>query len=174
MSAEGFGDSGPCNIDVMCPLGADWQDDKRGVVMLLSGGSGFCTASLINTTANDCRPYVLTANHCSAGASTIFGFNFERPACGSGTPPSPTTQTVSGATVLARFADSDFTLLEMSSAPPESFGAYFNGWNRGTAPATSTIVIHHPQNVSPSIARRTFPGSVTVGPLGARTVMSAV
>src|SRR6185295_4626748 len=118
------------------PLGADWQDEKRGVVILLSGGSGFCTGSLINTTANDCRPYVLTANHCSAGASTVFGFNFENSACGSGPPPPASTQTVSGATVLANFASSDFTLLQMSSPPPQSFNAYFHGWSHSTTAPT--------------------------------------
>ena len=95
-----LGGSGACNIDVACPLGDDWQDQQRGVVILLSsGGSSFCTGSLINNTANDCKPYVLTAAHCSPGASTAYGFNFQRSACGSGNPPGPTTQMVSGGTV---------------------------------------------------------------------------
>nr|MCU0231742.1 proprotein convertase P-domain-containing protein [Acidobacteriota bacterium] len=142
---DGIGDSGSCNIDVACPLGANWQDEKRGAVILLSGGEGFCSGSLINTTANDCRPYVLTAAHCSAGTSTVFGFNFERSACGSGDPPPPSTYTVSGATVLANYASSDFTLLEMNGSPPEEWNAYYNGWNRGTTPPNESIVIHHPR-----------------------------
>lgn len=136
--------SGACEIDVACPLGAAWQDQKRGVVALLSGGSAFCSASLINTTANDCRPYVLTAAHCGAGASTTFAFNFERPACNSGTPPPITNQTVTGATVLANFPSSDFTLLRMNSSPPESFNVYYNGWSRDATPATESTGIHHP------------------------------
>ena len=150
-ATEAEGDSGSCNIDTMCPLGANWQNEKRGVVILLSGGSGFCSASLINTTANDCRPYVLTAHHCLAGASTVFGFNFEHTACGSGSPGLPTLHTVSGATVLADYAwsstapqGSDFTLLQMSSQAPEAFNVYYNGWNHGTAAPTETHVIHHP------------------------------
>ncbi len=150
---EGFGDSGACNVDVACPLGANWQDEKRGVVILLSGGSGFCSASLINTTADDCRPYVLTAAHCTAGVSTVFGFNFERPACNSGIPPPETTYVVTGATVLANYASSDFTLLQMSGPPPESFAAYFNGWSRDTLPATNTIAIHHPRGDAKKITR---------------------
>jgi hypothetical protein len=120
LTTRGFGDSGSCNIDVACPLGDLWQDQKRGVVILLSGGSSFCSGSLINTTADDCRPYVLTADHCGAGASTSFGFNFERPECDAGTPAPPTNQTVSGATILAEYTASDMTLLEMDSAPPEA------------------------------------------------------
>ena len=143
-SARSLGDSGPCNVDVACPLGADWQNEKRGVVILLSGGSGFCTGSLINDTANDCRPYVLTAAHCSAGSGTAFGFNFERQACGAGDPGAPTTQMISGATVRGDDASSDFTLLEMSALPPATFGFYLNGWSRDPGPAATTWVIHHP------------------------------
>jgi len=155
---DALGDSGACNIDVHCPLGDAWQNEKRGAVILLSGGSSFCSASLINTTADDCRPYVLTARHCGAGPSTSFGFNFEWPECdGGGTPPSPTNETVTGATELASFSDSDFTLLEMDSAPPEAFGAYFNGWSRDTTPGTESWGIHHPSGDAKKISYNADP-----------------
>ncbi len=141
--AETLG-SGGCNVDVNCPLGANWQNQKRGAVILLSGGSGFCSGSLINTTANDCRPYVLTAAHCGAGVSTTFGFNYERPGCASGSAPPPTTQVVSGAAVRANYSSSDFTLLEMSSAPPANFGVYYSGWSRSPTAPTESWCIHHP------------------------------
>jgi len=140
------GQSGSCNIDVACPLGADWQDEKRGVVRLLSGGSSYCTASMIATTAADCRNFVLSAAHClnSAGEanSTTFQFNFERPQCGSGS--APTNQTVTGSTLRATYGASDFTLVELNGAIPESFNAYYNGWSRSTSPAPMSWVIHHP------------------------------
>ena len=153
---KAIGDSGSCNIDVNCALGNDWQDEKRGVVILLSGGSGFCTGSMINNTGNTgatCTPYVLTAAHCSAGASTTFGFNFERSGCGTGNPGPPTTFTVTGATVKGNFASSDFTLLQMSALPPESFNFYLNGWNRDPNPTTATWVIHHPSADVKKISR---------------------
>jgi subtilisin-like proprotein convertase family protein len=157
-ATRALGDSGACNIDVNCPLGNEWQDEKRGVVILLSGGSSFCSGSLINTAANDCRPYVLTARHCGAGPSTSFGFNFEWPLCdGGGTPPSPTNETVTGATELASFSGSDFTLLEMDSAPPESFGTYFNGWTRDTAPGTESCGIHRPSGDAKKICYNADP-----------------
>lgn len=141
-------DAGACNIDVNCPLGDDWQDEKRGVVNLLSGGSGYCTGSLIATTARDCQNYVLTAAHCVSGssraASTVFQFNFERPECGSGV--APTDQTLSGSTLVSTYGPSDMTLLEMDSSPPEEFEAYYNGWSRSTTPATESWAIHHPNN----------------------------
>lgn len=141
-------DAGSCNIDVNCPLGDDWQDEKRGVVNLLSGGSGYCSGSLIVTSARDCENYVLTAAHClsSSGeaASTVFQFNFERPACGSGTPPSD--QTSSGSTLVATTSASDATLLRMSNEPLEAFDAYYNGWSRSTTASPEAWCIHHPNN----------------------------
>jgi hypothetical protein len=141
-------DAGACNIDVNCPLGDNWQDEKRGVVNLLSGGSGYCTGSLIATTARDCQDYVLTAAHCVSGASkaasTVFQFNFERPECGSGV--APTDETVSGSALVATYGPSDMTLLEMDTTPPEEYAAYYNGWSRSTTAATESWAIHHPNN----------------------------
>ncbi|RMG44708.1 MAG: hypothetical protein D6718_09405 [Acidobacteria bacterium] len=152
-------EAGSCNIDINCPLGADWQDDKRGVVNLLSGGSGYCSGSLIATTAADCRNLVLTAHHClsTAGeaASTTFQFNFERPQCGSGS--GRTDQTVTGSTLVATYAPSDFTLLELDVDPPESYNVYYNGWSRSSTPASASWCIHHPNNDEKSISRNLDP-----------------
>ncbi len=138
--------AGACNIDVNCPAGAAWQDEKRGVVHLLSGGSGYCTGSLIATTAQDCRNFVLTAAHClnTAGeaSSTTYQFNYERPACGAGT--APTGQTVTGSTLRATWSTSDFSLVELNQPVPEAYNAYYNGWTRSTAPAAQAWGIHHP------------------------------
>ncbi len=134
--------AGPCNVDVNCPLGAEWQAAKRGVVQLLSGGYAFCTGTLVNTTANDCRPYVLTAAHCGAGPSTTFRFNYERPGCESGSPAPGATTT--GASVVASYSGSDFALLELDHAVPQSFDAHFNGWRRSGTTPFSSWCIHHP------------------------------
>jgi hypothetical protein len=138
--------SGACNIDVNCPLGADWQLQKQGVARILIGGSGLCSGSLINTTAGDCRPYFLTARHCianqSEAASAVFLFNYERPLCDSGEP--STTDTLSGSTLLADYFPSDFSLLELDQSPPEAYGTYFSGWNRSLSPASESTCIHHP------------------------------
>ena len=157
VGTTGFGDSGSCNIDVACPLGDNWQDQIRGTVILLSGGTSFCSGSLINTTADDCRPYVLTADHCHAGASTSFGFNFERPDCNAGTPLPPTNQTVTGATLLAEYTASDMALLQMDSAPPEEFNVFYNGWSRETAPSLEAWGIHHPSGDAKKISHNRDP-----------------
>jgi hypothetical protein len=72
---KAFGSSGSCNMNVNCADGAPWVDQRNSAVMLVSGGSGFCSGALINNTQNDGKPYVLTANHCySSPTSWVFRF----------------------------------------------------------------------------------------------------
>ncbi len=59
---KAFGSSGSCNMNVNCTDGAAWVNQRNSAVMLVSGGSGFCSGALINNTLNDGKPYVLTAN----------------------------------------------------------------------------------------------------------------
>ncbi len=60
---DAFGDSGTCNNNANCPEGAAWQNEKRGVVMLLtSGGSRFCSGSLINNTNNKNKSNITMIN----------------------------------------------------------------------------------------------------------------
>lgn len=146
---KAFGTSGNCNMNVNCADGAPWVDQRNGVVMLVSGSNGFCTGSLINNTANDGKPYVLTANHCySTPTSWIFRFNWQATGCTNpGT--SPTFTSLSGAVLRARRTPSDFCLVEITgglvnNTVPASFNPFFSGWdNTGTIP-TSAVCIHHP------------------------------
>ncbi len=142
----GFGASAACNVNINCPKGVNWQNEKRSVVMLSSGGS-LCTGVLINNTAYNSKPYLLTAEHCissSSGAnSAVFMFNYESPNCTA--TGNPTYQSISSAKLIATGGDLDFTLLELSVAPPPSYKVYYAGWNRGTSPAQNTVTIHHPE-----------------------------
>lgn len=139
---DSFGSSGSCNNNVACD--DEWNDQERGVVMLLtSGGSRYCTGSLINNANNDATPYVLTANHCSPGATDVAMFNYQSPTC---TPNAdgPTNQTVSGTITRFNSSTSDCWLFELSSAVPTSYNPYFNGWNANDVPAAASVGIHHP------------------------------
>ncbi|MBK6912028.1 MAG: trypsin-like peptidase domain-containing protein [bacterium] len=141
---DAFGSSGSCNNNINCPEGANWQDEKRGVAMILSGGSRICTGSLVNNTAADQTPYFLTAYHCLNGsqASWVFMFNYESASCSN--VDGPTSQTVANATLRASWSTSDFALLQLSSAVPSTYNPYYNGWNRVNAASTNSICIHHP------------------------------
>lgn len=144
--AKGFGSSGACNLNVACPQAAGWEDQIRSVCMLVSGGNGFCTGTLINNTNLDGKPYILTADHCySNPASWVFWFNWQSATC-TNPPSSPPYNSLNGATLRARNSASDFCLVEINTAVPQSFNAYWSGWNRTTElTLNETIVgIHHP------------------------------
>lgn len=151
----GVGASDPCQVNVNCPEGADWQSQKRGVaeIFVVQGfTAGLCTGSLVNNTANDGTPYFLTADHCGGSASNFnnwqFYFNYEAEGC---TNPGaePAYNTVTGAVKRARGNEntgSDMLLLELNTdqATLASYNAYYNGWYRGTDASPSGVCIHHP------------------------------
>ncbi|MFH1121739.1 MAG: BACON domain-containing carbohydrate-binding protein [Bacteroidota bacterium] len=142
--AKSFGSSGSCNNNVACPEAAGWENEIKSVCMLVSGGSGFCSGSLVNNTNNNGTPYILTANHCySDPSSWVFWFNWQSSTC-SNPGSSPSYNSLSGATLRARNADSDFCLVQINSTPPSNYNVYYSGWNRENVASTSSVGIHHP------------------------------
>lgn len=143
--AKSFGDAGGCMNNVNCPAYAAYADQKRSVVCLVNGGE-FCTGALINNTCNDGTPYVLTANHCGSSGfgSWVFRFNWEAPGCSNpGSSPS-TAQSISGGTQRAASAGSDVSLVQINSAVPPAYNAFFAGWDRNDVSANNVYGIHHP------------------------------
>lgn len=142
---KGFGSSGACNVNANCPEGDDWQDQKRGVAMILtSNNARKCTGSMINNTAEDGTPYFLTANHCKGGENNwIIMFNYESPGCDD--VDGPTNQSIQYTTLRASNFISDFCLVELSEIPPIDFNVYYNGWNRLDQSSDHSVCIHHPK-----------------------------
>lgn len=139
-----FGSSGSCNMNVACPDGAPWADQIRSAVMLVSGGNGFCSGALINNTLNDGKPYILTANHCYSNPSSwVFRFNWQSATC-TNPPTSPSFVSLNGGTLRARRTPSDFCLVEINQAVPNSYNAYWAGWDKSGTIPSNTISIHHP------------------------------
>jgi hypothetical protein len=149
-----IGDSGPCQVNINCSEGDEWQTQKRGVArMLMRIGSSYfwCTGSLINNTLQDGSPLFLTAEHCGRNASATdlmywqFYFNLEMPGCSAfGFPP---LNMMVGADQLALgplLGGSDFQLLRLRQTPPPAWNLYWNGWNREDIPSNSGVGIHHP------------------------------
>lgn len=142
-NVKGFGQSGDCNMNVACDDGT-WSDEIRSVCMLVTGGSGFCSAALINNTLEDGTPYILTANHCYSDPSDmVFMFNWESETCDDPMV-SPTHDDLSGAVLKARYDESDFCLFEMNDEPPYDYNVYYSGWFASDNPSTSSVCIHHP------------------------------
>ncbi len=143
---KAFGDAGSCIHNINCPQYADYATVKRAVVCIVSGGNELCSGSLVNNTLNDGTPYILTANHCNQpgqDGAWVFRFNWESAGCAN-PPTNPSSQSISGCTVIAQSGVSDFLLVKMNSAPPQSYHPFYLGWNHDTVPATSVTCIHHP------------------------------
>ena len=144
-STLGWGQSQSCEMNVNCPAGAPWKNEKRSIAKIIDGGD-LCTGALINNVLMDGKPYFLTANHCfNNNTSTwVFAFNWEAPGCSTPSVSFPETETVSGSIVRAKNAFSDFCLLELSSKPPTSYNVYYSGWSAEDVPSQSSTIIHHP------------------------------
>ncbi|MFT5641735.1 MAG: lysyl endopeptidase [Cyclobacteriaceae bacterium] len=167
--SKGLNDSGACNLDVDCPVGGDWQAykdlNKRASGILLSGGSGFCSGSLINNTANDGTPYFLTANHCSGSNPASWAFRFgwisPDPVCAANTNSTngPTTMTISGATQRAKAPGSDFSLVEINSPIPPAWDRVWSGWDKTDNFPTFQVGIHHPSGDIMKVCRDDDPAT---------------
>lgn len=176
-----------CQIDVACsPENNGWGEQIDAAVhyTMVSGGlMSVCSASLLNNTAQDCTPYILSAWHCgeeSAG-STLSGYtwywNYQKSSCSTGSAnsnnPSKGTQTMINGTVRAssgsgtlnnppgnmQVAGSDFYLVQLASSIPSSYNAFYAGWNKGTSAASNGVSVHHPSGSAKKIS--TFTSSLS-------------
>jgi PKD repeat protein len=162
-AARDFGDSETCEVNVNCSEGTAWQSQKRSVVRILvkQGASyGWCSGALVNNTALNCAPYILTADHCGGnGASTtadlnqwVFYFNYEAAGCSDpASEGSLASQSMTGCTLKARGGQSgtigstsDFYLVLLNASVPTAYNPYYAGWSRVNTTSTSGVSIHHP------------------------------
>jgi hypothetical protein len=159
----GYGETEECFVNVNCPEGQEWQDQKRSVARYITTSGeeiGLCTGTLVNNTAQDCKNYFLSAQHCGIAATEdelgqfIFYFNYESPDCNH--PAEATTLSYdavigcekiasSGNSTMMPPDGSDFVLFELNSIPAY-FNVYYSGWNRNPLSELSGpgTVIQHP------------------------------
>ena len=161
VATRDFGGSQNCHVNINCPEGRNWQREKNAVAMILVNGIRYCTGSLINTTANDNRPLLLTADHCLGGPANnkikydainnpilnhwSFWWHYEAPGCGN-ISKDLTMLMTSGAIVLANNVQSDFALLELTENPRYKRGVtpYYLGWDYTERIRAGGVCIHHP------------------------------
>ncbi|MDR2938012.1 MAG: T9SS type A sorting domain-containing protein [Prevotellaceae bacterium] len=151
--------SEPCNVNVNCQEGAAWQDQKRGVCYMtqkIGDDTYICTGSLVNNTAGDLKPYIISAAHCSESSEQeasakdmqqwLFYFHMEYEACSnaSGIVPAKTMVGCEKIVKTSINGQSDGLLLLLNDSVPESYDVYYNGWDRRAAPAQQGVSIHHP------------------------------
>jgi len=160
-----FGRSQDCEIDINCEEGAEWQLAKRSVVRIYTTRE-YCTGVLVNNTAYDGTPYLLTSEHCINRTyyadRSVFVFNYESPSCfdvdGS------TEMSISGCDTVAVGDSIDFSLVRLSLSPPDSFDVYFAGWDLNEDQASGNVTIHHPEGDVKKITIDDEPPSVLEDP----------
>jgi len=157
---KGF-QSGACNLDVACGSADGWPivDKYRDIISSVGAytlnGVDQCTGVLINNTAQDCKPYFLTANHCNVtnanSQSIVVYWNYENSECRqpesieSGRPGDGQRGTFnSGAIHRASLFDSDMTLIELDDPIDPTLNLFFAGWDLDRMLPDTSICIHHP------------------------------
>lgn len=151
------GGSDPCQVDVACPEAEPWdcQIDSAVRLRITDGGQIFvCSGGMVNTTARDCRQYMLTALHCTDGLTTSelgllqVRFDYNRQNCGTGSGLGSRNRT--GVIFLADSNDgggnsgSDFALYEVEDEIPEDWNPYYAGWDASGIGSVWGAGIHHP------------------------------
>ena len=165
-----FVSSGSCEVNVNCkPEGDTWQNEKRGVVKILTkvGAKTFyCSGSVVNNTLQDFSGLILTAGHCSEFTDKsdtirasvedykhwIFYFNYEYSASPDSACPyrvSIQELTTVGARKLATSAGlpdfgSDFLLVKSLKNIPAKYKPFYCGWDMSNSNSSSGVSIHHP------------------------------
>ena len=148
---RGLNSSGICNIDVNCPQGKGFESQRNSVAIMINSAGGFCTGTLMNTTAGPFKPYLLSAYHCGTNpAAWIFRFRWESPEenadCGTSKPSvdGPKDMTINGAKFVASYKTTDVILCELNASPSPSWNVTYAGWDiTGLVPKSGTS-IHHP------------------------------
>ena len=147
--------SGFCQVDVNCSEGEEWENQKNGVVRLLlktNSSSVYCSGTLMNNTSRDCRPYVLSADHCIDNVSSdnlkqsFAYFNYENSSCE--VENATSDNFILGMALRASTSfnnSSDLLLLELDEAIPLEYSPYYNGWNKSNAIFSGGVSIHHPK-----------------------------
>lgn len=156
---KAFGQAGACHLNLTCY--PDYQFQGDGVALILLGsGTSLCTGSLVNTTRQSFRSFLLTAFHALEITSTIdrilqpneiaqaenwlVRFNYQSATC------APSADdldviTLNGTIFRAGYANSDVVLLELRQQVPPEVNPTYNGWNRADETTANNATIHHPR-----------------------------
>jgi hypothetical protein len=141
-----LGISGTCNINVNCDIADGLENIRDGVCRIIIKGTEICTGTLVNNTALDGTPYLLTAYHCistdALAQTSVFLFNYESPYCGS--IDGDVSHSLSGSSLKASLDSLDFALVRLNNSIPDNFRPYLVGWNRKNTAPSSSMSIHHP------------------------------
>jgi hypothetical protein len=171
IEGTGPGTSGACNVNVVCPLGAPYTDERRAVAYYEydaddQTGAYICSGTLVADAPQDKRNLFLTAAHCvdsaSEAASMVLYWNYESTACHALVAPAQGFfgDDQHGAVLRATRADADFALVELSTTPAADWHVYYAGWDATNANPSGTIGMHHPLGDVKKITAGPSPGTI--------------
>lgn len=158
----GFGAAAACHENTACLSEAGWAAERRAVCRIIGvveEGTIFCSGTLLNNTAQDGRPYLLTGFHCQDGFTPLydlwrFVFDYQSSSCA--TPAAePRGYRLQGAELRAGWRDTDFLLLELLDPAYLTYDLFFAGWDRSASPVGSATVLHHPRGDIQKVAAST-------------------
>ena len=133
-----------CNDNVACSSANDWDDQVDAVVLITSSG-GSCSAAIVNNTEFDKTPYILYAAHCNSGGSSTVYFNYQSSSCSGSSPGNYNTMSGTQNLAIGSFSNNDYALIRLNNNIPDSYGAYYAGWNKSSSsPGNNVVGIHHP------------------------------
>lgn len=142
-----------CEVDVNCPEGDAWQEEKRAVAQPYDGNF-ICSGAAINSTDDTCTEYhFLTAAHCfgSGKAKRLrFYWNYENSCCGCSD--APIDQVTIGSVYLGGDSGSDTYLVRLTEIPPENWYVALAGFDATGAIPQSGTTIHHPMDLPKKIS----------------------
>ena len=155
------GGSQHCEVDVNCSEGEGWVNEIDASVRIrtrVAGNLFWCSGTLMNNTAQDCKPLVLSALHCALNGTQSttadydlykFYWKFQTPGCDSGN--ASAASSITGCDLRGDSNDSggasgsDFMLMELQEIIPGSFNPFWAGWNSSSvATSGGGVCIHHP------------------------------
>ncbi|MDR1983307.1 MAG: choice-of-anchor J domain-containing protein [Prevotellaceae bacterium] len=176
------GESGSCQVNVVCsPEGDNWQDQSKSVcaIYIYTGVyNEICSGTLINNTANDGKPYIISAFHCYEDYESYlpyyaYRFFFESKTCVGNTGYDDDDEYFVGCVKRASIpmnGGSDGYLVELDDPIPDEWIAsrkiIFAGWDRRDDPsvvAQSGVKISHPALDVKKIATYSSPATIGGG-----------
>lgn len=153
--------SGSCQVNTACSEGDEWREQIKSVIRIqIKNGfvAYWCTGTIMNNTAADYSPYVLTADHCakSPGGSYataedvskwLFYFRYETVGCENASVEA--NKSLLGARKIASSSPldnngSDFYLVLLNENIPPAYEPFYAGWDVAGSPSPSGVSIHHP------------------------------
>ncbi|MCL1943520.1 MAG: T9SS type A sorting domain-containing protein [Candidatus Azobacteroides sp.] len=157
--------SNTCHQDPICRT--DLDNQAQSVCLLILNGMMMCSGSMINNTAQDGTPYLLTSCHCledskktreKIASTTVVFFNYQSPACNSDIRGTEEMSMVSPE-LKASDKELDLALLQLDQIPPCDFRPYYAGWDLTPTPLSPYIGIHQPNSGVKKVAQ--FDGSIS-------------